>query len=136
MQFRWNLQLLTGYSLSRNPPCSTTDLLVVETDMIYAALNTSGVSRTIVLDISNVFWQDRACYCSSSQFKFYIFYGKMFFLIDSFLSSRKLWVAWKYKWNCKCTSNCRLHQNSILIYLFSSTLIVSLIIFCEMLLSE
>ena len=64
--------------------------MAVDTDRIFVALNIFGVSRTIPLDILNVFWQDRAyCWSSSTdlykKLKFYIVYGKMFFLIDSFL---------------------------------------------------
>ena len=49
------LQLLTHYSLFRNLPCSTTNILTVNTDSIFVALNIFGVSRTIALDILNVF---------------------------------------------------------------------------------
>ena len=49
------MQLLTRYSLFRNLPCYTTNLLTVEADRISVALNTSIVIRTIALDIVNVF---------------------------------------------------------------------------------
>ena len=42
-------------SLYRNLPCSTANLLTVEADRISVALNISGVSQTIVLDILNNF---------------------------------------------------------------------------------
>ena len=61
------MQLLKRVILLRNLPCSTSSLLTVETDRIYVALNTSGVTRTIALDILNVFRQDRAYCWSSSQ---------------------------------------------------------------------
>ena len=54
LQFRWNLQLLTRYSLFRNLPCFVTTLLTVESDRISVALNIFGVSWTIALDILNV----------------------------------------------------------------------------------
>ena len=63
--------------------------------------------------------------------KFYIVYGKMFFLIDSFLSSIRLWVVFEvYDW----LSNASEFYHDP--YLFSSTLIVSLMMFCVRLLSE
>ena len=44
------------------------------------ALNISGVSRAVALNIFNVCWQDRSYYWSSSQN-----YGKMLFLLIHFL---------------------------------------------------
>ena len=50
------MQLLTHYSLFTNILCSTTiNLLKVNTDRIFVALNIFGVSQTIALDTFNVF---------------------------------------------------------------------------------
>ena len=62
MQFHWKLQLPTLYSLFRNLPCSTSNFLAVDADRIFVVLNIFGVSRTVALDILNVFCWDRACY--------------------------------------------------------------------------
>ena len=67
MHFRWNLQLVTRYSLYRNLLCSTTNLLIFEAIRIYVALNTSGVTWTVALDILKVFWKERAYHWPSSQ---------------------------------------------------------------------
>ena len=67
LQFHWNLQLLTLYSLFRILPCSTSSLLAVATDRIFVALNVFGVSRTIALGILNVFVRDRGYYCFFSK---------------------------------------------------------------------
>ena len=50
----------------------------------------SSVTRAISIGVLNVFRQDRAYYWSFSQIKFYCVYSKMFFLIESFLSNRRL----------------------------------------------
>ena len=50
MQFGLNLQFLTRNSHFTNLPGSTTNLLTVEADRIYVALNILGVSRTIAVD--------------------------------------------------------------------------------------
>ena len=63
-------------------------------------------------------------------------YSKLFFHNDSILNSRRLWIAQKYKSYSKCTINSGMHQNSILIHLLFSTLIVSLTLFCVRLLYE
>ena len=49
------LQLLTHYFRFKNLPCSTTNILTVNTDSIFVALNIFSVSRTIALDILSVF---------------------------------------------------------------------------------
>ena len=115
--FCWNLQLLTCYSLFRNLPYSTTNILTVEADSISVTLNISGVSCTIFLGIINVFWEDRADVCLLHKITFRIVYGKIFFLIDSFLSSRRLWVA--YKPYSKCTIKSGMHQNYWFMSFFS-----------------
>ena len=50
---------------SRDLTCSAANLLTVEAERIYVA-GTSGATRTIAIDILNVFWHDRAYYWSSS----------------------------------------------------------------------
>ena len=66
--------------------------------------------------------------------KFYCVYDKMFFLIGSFLSGRKLWVSWNYKSYSKCIINSGIRQTSILIHLFDPTYLkmfwCSLMMFC------
>ena len=58
------------------------------------------------------------------------------FVIDLFFSSRILWIASKYNSYFKCTTKFGMRHSSFLIHLFfSSTLIVSLMIFCVILLS-
>ena len=51
--------------------------------------------------------------------RFYCIYGKMFFLIESFLSSRRVesWVV-KCKPYCECVTNSGMHQIFILIHFF------------------
>ena len=65
-----NLLLLFGY-----PTCSTVNLLTVDADMISVALNTSSVTQAIDLELILAL-------------KFYRIYGKMCFLIESFLRSK------------------------------------------------
>ena len=87
MQFRWNLQLLILYSVFINLTCSTSNLLAVDADRIFVALNIFGVSRTIALDILNVFWRDRAYYCSFfTKLRFILFMVRCFFLLIHFLA--------------------------------------------------
>ena len=86
-------QLLTHYSLFRNFPCSNTNFLTAEAARISMALNIFGASWTIALDILNIFDKIEHTTDLLHKIKFYNVYGKMLFLIDSFLSTRKLWVA-------------------------------------------
>ena len=67
LQFRWNLELQTLYSPLTNLPCCTSNLLAVDADRIFVARNIFGVSRTIALDILNVFRRDRTYYRSFSK---------------------------------------------------------------------
>ena len=86
MQFCWNLQLLTCYSLFRNRLCFTDNLLTFELDRISVTLNTSGVTWTIALDILSFFGQVRTCCWSSLQNKvFIVFMVRWFFLLRHFL---------------------------------------------------
>ena len=87
MQFRWNLQLLTLYSLFRDLTCSTPNLLLVDSDTIFVALNIFGVSRATAIDILNVFWRDRAYYWVGffNKLSFILFMIRHFFLLIQFL---------------------------------------------------
>ena len=134
MQFRWNLQLLTLYSLFRNLPCSTSNLLVVDADRTFVALNIFCVSLTIALYILNVFWQDRVYYWSFS--KIILFIVRCFFLLIHFS------VVEDYELP-KSTSHIpsvplNLECSRILSWstFFSSILIVFLMMFCARFLSE
>ena len=85
----WNLQLLTLYCLFRNLRCSTSDFSAVDADRIFVALNIFRVSRTIILDVLNVFWRDRAYYRSFSKNKV-LFMVRCFFLLIHFLEDHEL----------------------------------------------
>ena len=87
MQFRWNLQPLTLYSLFRDLTCSTPNLLLVDSDTIFVALNIFGVSRATAIDILNVFWRDRAYYWVGffKKLSFILFMIRHFFLLIQFL---------------------------------------------------
>ena len=43
---------------------------------------------------------------------------RRFFLIESFISNKRLWLVFKDKLSCKCTINSGICQNSILVHLF------------------
>ena len=119
------MQLITRYSIFRNLPCSTTNILTVEADRTSVALNISGVSRTIGLDILNGF-----------KLSFILFMVRCFFLLIHFL------VVEEYEF-----SRSARHVLSVALTLecvrvlcwsisFSFTLTVSLVIFWVWLLSE
>ena len=141
MQFRWNIQLLTIYSLLRNLLCSLSNLSMVDEDRIFAALNIFVVSRTIVLAILNVFWRDRANYWPFSKKEqttglFILFIVRCFFLLIHLL------VVEDYE-SPKSASHILsvpLTLNASEFYLdpclSSPILIVSLMIYCVRLLSE
>ena len=114
MQFRWNLQLLIRYCIFRNLPCSTTNLLTVKADRVSVAPNTSGVTWTIALCF------DRIEYTTSPhhKIKFYFVYGKLFLLIESFLSSRRLWVFYKYKSSSESAISSGMRQNSFFFFFY------------------
>ena len=69
---------------------STTNPLSVEADKISVALNTPDVSRTIALNILNVF--DKIEHINGFLYKIkpYYVYGNIFFLIESIFRSRRL----------------------------------------------
>ena len=60
---------------------------MIEAYRISVTRNIFDVSRTLAFEILNVFRLDRAYYWS------YIVCSKTFFLIDSFISSRRLWTS-------------------------------------------
>ena len=68
----------------------STNLLTVEADKISVALNTPGVSRTIALNILNVFDKIEHITGLLHKIKPYCVYGKIFFLIESIFRSRRL----------------------------------------------
>ena len=118
LPFHWNLQPLTRYTLLRNLPCSATNHLRVETVRIYVALNTSGVTWTIVREISKSFDGIKHTTGLLHKINFYCVYGKIFFLTDSYLSSGRLLVASKCKPSSKYAINSGMRQNYILIHLY------------------
>ena len=71
------LQLLTCYFHFKNLPCSTNNLLTVKADRISVALNISGISRAIALDILNVFFL--------TKLSFTLVMVRSFFLLIHFL---------------------------------------------------
>ena len=62
----------------------------VDVDRVFVALNIFGVFRTITLDILNIFDGIEHTVGLFKKKLSFIVYGKMFFLIDLFLSSRRL----------------------------------------------
>ena len=95
LQFCWNLQLLTCYSFFRYLICSTANILPVEAGRISEVLNTSGVTRNITLDTMSF---DTIGNTTGllHKIKFCCVFGKIFFLTESFPSSRKLWDVSKF----------------------------------------
>ena len=68
---------------------STSDLLTVVSDRITEAVNKSGATRAVVLDISKAF--DRVWHAGLlHKLKSYGISGQIFCLISSFLSNRRL----------------------------------------------
>ena len=135
MQFCWNLQLLILYPLFINLTCSTSNLLAVDADGIFVALNIFGVCR-----ISSWYFK---CLLTGEhiagfffKLSFILFMGRCFFLLVHFL------VVEDYELP-KSTSHIlsvplNLELVRILSYpsLFSPTLIFSVMMFCVRLLSE
>ena len=78
------------YSFLKILPCYTTNLLTDETDKISVALNTSGATRAIALDILNVFDKIEHSIGLPQKIRFYCVYCKMFFHIESFFSSTRI----------------------------------------------
>ena len=84
------MQPLTRYSSFNNLPCSSANLLMVEAGRISVGLNTSGVNHTITLDILKSFDIKEHTTGLLHKINFYCVYSKIFFLIESFRSSRRL----------------------------------------------
>ena len=128
MQFRWNLQLLTRYSYLRNLHCFTANILI----RFLCRSTLLVLLRTTALDMPF----DRIEHTTGplQKIKFYFVNGKTIFLIERFLSSRKLWVVLKYKSTSKGNVNHSLWNASqfylghLSFYSFFAT-IVCLIIF-------
>ena len=124
MQFYWNLQLLTHYSLFRNLPCSTNNVLMVEVDRISVVLTVFDVAPTIALDILNVFWH------------FILFIVRCFFLLITFLvvENYELPKGTSHVLSVPLTLECVIILSWSIS--FFSTLIASLMMFYVILLSE
>ena len=98
-----------GFRSSR----SIVDLLTVVSDRIARALNRSGATRAVALDISKSF--DRVWYAGLlHKLKSYGILGQIFDLISSFLSNRRLWVVLDGKSSQEYPVNAGVPQGSIL----------------------
>ena len=98
-----------GFRSSR----STADLLTVVSDRIARAFNRSGATRAVALDISKAF--DRVWHaCLLHNLKSYGISGKIFGLISSFLSNRRLRVVLDGKSSQEYPVNAVVPQGSIL----------------------
>ena len=92
---------------------STTDLLTVVSDRIARALNRSGATRALALDISKAF--DRVWHAGLlHKLKSYGISGQIFGLISSFLSNRQLQVVLDGKSSQEYPVNAGVPQGSIL----------------------
>ena len=97
-----------GFRSSR----STTDLLTVVSDRIARAFNKSGATRAVALDISKAFdrvWQAGLLH----KLKSYGISGRIFGLISSFLSNRRLRVVLDEKSSQEYPVNAGVPQGSI-----------------------
>ena len=71
-----------------------TNILTIESDRICVVLNIFGVNCTIALDISCVFWQERAYFPSSSQNQvllclwYYCFLSSQFLVVENYELSK------------------------------------------------
>ena len=98
-----------GFRSSR----STADLLTVVSDRIARALNRSGATRAVALDISKAF--DRVWHADLlHKLKSYGISGQIFGLISSFLSNRRLRVVLDGKSLQEYPGNAGVPQGSIL----------------------
>ena len=98
-----------GFRSSR----STDDLLTVASDRISRALNRSGATRAVALDISKAF--DRVWHAGLlHKLKSYGISGQIFNLISSFLSNRRLRVVLDGKSSQEYPVNAGVPQGSIL----------------------
>ena len=99
------------------------DLLAVASEKIATTFNSSGATRTVVLDIPKAFvrvWHDDLLH----KFKCYGISGQVFDLISSFLSNRCLRVILDGKSSQEYTVNAEVPQSSILGATFFSLFIV------------
>ena len=98
-----------GFRFSR----STADLLTVVSDRIARAFNRSGATRAVALDISKAF--DRVWLAGLlHKLKSYGISGKIFGLISSFFSKRRLQVVLDGKFSQEYPVNAGVPQGSIL----------------------
>ena len=123
------LQLLTCYFHFKNLPCSTNNLLTVKAGRISVALNISGISRAIALDILNVFFL--------TKLSFTLVMVRSFFLLIHFLvvEDYELCKITSYILSVPLTLECVKILSSSISFFFS-TLIVSMMMFCVRLKSE
>ena len=123
------LQLLTCYFHFKNLPCSTNNLLTVKADRISVALNISGISRAIALDILNVLFL--------TKLSFTLVMVRSFFLLIHFLvvEDYELCKITSYILSVPLTLECIKILSSSISFFFS-TLIVSMMMFCVRLKSE
>ena len=92
---------------------STADLLTVVSDRIARALNRSGATRAVSLDISKAF--DRVWHAGLlHKLKSYGISGQVFGLYSSFLSNRRLRVVLDGKSSQEYSANTGVPQGSIL----------------------
>ena len=105
--------LLSGFQYGFRSSRSTADLLTVVSDRIARALNRSGDTQAVALDISKAF--DRVWHAGLlHKLKFYGISGQIFGLISSFLSNRWLWVVLDGKSSQEYPVNAGVPQGSIL----------------------
>ena len=90
---------------------STADLLTVVSDRVGRALNSSGATRALALDISKAFNRDAGLL---RKFKSYGISGQIFGLISSFLSNRRLQVVMDGKCSQEYPVNTGVPQGFIL----------------------
>ena len=80
--------LFSGLQYGFRSSRSTADLLTVVSDRIARALNRSGATRSVALDISKTF--DRVCHTGLfHKLRSYGISGQIFSLVSSFLSNRR-----------------------------------------------
>ena len=128
------MQLLTHYSLFTNLSCSPTNILMFESYRISLALKILSVSRTIALDILNVFWQYKAYYRpSSGNQSLYCLWWDVFLLLIHFLIVEEFELPknTSHVLSVPLTLECvRILSWSLDLSLFSFALIASLLMFC------
>ena len=119
-----------GFRSSR----STADLLTVVTDRIARALNRSGATRAVALDISKAF--DRVWHAVLfHKHKSYGISGQIFGFISSFLSNRQLRVVLDGKSSQKYSVNAEFLKASYLVLHFSYYTLMTFLMLSVILLS-